>query len=59
MKEPGTKHSFMKGTNLDLSYTKYPYLQALCDDNSRVKTDSTTTKTSVYSKTGIVAVPNQ
>lgn len=59
MKTPETKHSLIKETNLDLSYSKYPYLRASRDDNSRVKIDSDTTNTSHYSKTCIVAVPNQ
>ena len=54
-----TKHDLMKESKLDLDYKKYIFIQESPENNSKVKTDSTTTNTSQYSKTCFVAVPNQ
>ena len=54
-----TKHDLMKEPKLDLAYTRYIFFRESPENNSKVKTDSTTTNTSQYSKTCFVAVPNQ
>ena len=59
MKTPDTKHDLMKESKLDLAYTNYIYIQKSLENNSKVKTDSTTTNTSQYNRTCFVAVPNQ
>ena len=54
-----TKHDLMKESKLDLAYTKYIFIRESPENNSKVKTDSTTTNTSQYNRTCFVAVPNQ
>ena len=52
-------NDLMKGSKLDLAYTKYIFIWESSENNSKVKTDSTTINTSQYIKIFFVAVPNQ
>ena len=58
LKTLDTMHDLMKESKLDLVYTK-KNIRESPENNSNVKTDSTTNNTSQHSKICSVDVPNQ